>query len=66
MGPGTFPSAGLLSPAAPASSGTHDGTHNYAVFDDKLIEILRKYGMLPAAIGGGAAAAAQPVGLLEQ
>ena len=42
------------------------GTHNYAVFDDKLIEILRKYGMLPAAIGGGAAAAAQPVGLLEQ
>lgn len=41
-------------------------THNYAVFDDKLIEILRKYGMLPAAIGGGAAAAAQPGGLLEQ
>lgn len=48
------------------SRSAGDGSRNYVVFDDKLIEILRKYGMLPAAIGGGAAAAAQPVGLLEQ
>lgn len=47
------------------SRSAGDGSRNYVVFDDKLIEILRKYGMLPAAIGGGAAAA-QPVGLLEQ
>lgn len=32
-----------------------DGTSNYVVFDDKLIEILRKYGLLGMA--GGAAAA---------
>lgn len=45
-----------------------DGSRNYVVFDDRLIDILRKYGLLPVAIGGGAVAAggAQPGGLLEQ
>jgi hypothetical protein len=32
-----------------------DGSRNYVVFDDKLVEILRKYGLL-GAIGGGAMA----------
>lgn len=36
------------------SRGTDAGTYNYVVFDDKLIEILRKYGLLGMA--GGAAA----------
>ena len=30
------------------------GTSNYAVFDDKLIDILRKYGWLPPIAGLGA------------
>ena len=33
-----------------------EGSRNYVVFDDKLIEILRKYGLL-GMIGGGAVAA---------
>lgn len=32
------------------------GTRNYAVWDDKLIEILRKYGLLPPVAAGTAAA----------
>ena len=38
------------------SRGAGQGTSNYVVFDDKLIEILRKYGILPplAAGAGGA------------
>lgn len=32
------------------------GTRNYVVFDDKLIEILRKYGLLPPVAAGTAAA----------
>jgi hypothetical protein len=36
------------------SRGAGDGSRNYVVFDDSLIEILRKYGVLPAAIGTGA------------
>ncbi len=35
-----------------------EGTRNYVVFDDKLIDILKKYG-LAGAIGGGAAATVQ-------
>ena len=31
-------------------------TRNYVVFDDKLIEILRKYGLLPPAVAAGALA----------
>lgn len=34
-----------------------DGYRNYVVFDDALIEILRKYGLLGMIGGGGAAAA---------
>jgi len=36
------------------SRTTGEGSRNYVVFDDNLIEILRKYGLLPVA--GGAAA----------
>lgn len=35
------------------SRGAEGGTRNYVVFDDKLISILRKYGLLPAAMAGG-------------
>lgn len=34
-------------------------SHNYVVFDDKLIEILRKYGLLPPAAVGAAGLANQ-------
>jgi hypothetical protein len=37
------------------SRAAGDGSRNYVVFDDKLVEILRKYGLL-GAIGGGAMA----------
>ena len=37
------------------------GTNNYVVFDDKLIEILRKYGLAGLMAGG---AATQSPGLL--
>lgn len=33
-----------------------EGSRNYVVFDDKLIEILRKYGLLPPVAAGTAAA----------
>lgn len=39
------------------SRGTDGGTHNYVVFDDKLIEILRKYGLAGLMAGGAAAGA---------
>ena len=35
------------------------GTHNYVVFDDKMIEILRKYGLLPPVAAGAANAVTQ-------
>ena len=31
-----------------------EGSRNYVVFDDRIVEILKKYGLLPAAVGGGA------------
>lgn len=34
------------------SRGAEGGTHNYVVFDDKLIEILRKYGIAGLLAGG--------------
>ena len=34
-----------------------EGSRNYVVFDDSIIEILRKYGLLPPAAAGGYAAA---------
>lgn len=34
------------------SRGAEGGTRNYVVFDDKLITILRQYGLLPALLGG--------------
>jgi hypothetical protein len=33
-----------------------EGSRNYVVFDDKLIEILKKYGLVPPAVAAGAAA----------
>ena len=36
------------------SRGAGEGTRNYVVFDDKLIEILRRYGLLPPLAAGGA------------
>lgn len=39
------------------SRAAGDGSRNYVAFDDKLIEILRKYGLLPVAAGGAAVAA---------
>jgi hypothetical protein len=37
------------------SRGAGDGTRNYVVFDDSLIDIIRKYG-LAGLLGGGTAA----------
>jgi hypothetical protein len=37
------------------SRAAGEGTRNYVVFDENLIEILRKYGIVPAALGIGAA-----------
>lgn len=34
------------------SRGTGEGSRNYVVFDDKLIDILRKYGLAGLSIGG--------------
>ena len=43
---------GQLGEVAPSS-------HNYVVFDDRLIEILRKYGLLPPVAAGAAQALSQ-------
>jgi hypothetical protein len=40
---------------APSSRAAGDGTRNYVMFDDKLIDILRRYG-IAGTLGGGAAA----------
>jgi hypothetical protein len=37
------------------SRGVGNGTHNYVVFDDKLIDIARKYGMAGLMLGSGVA-----------
>jgi hypothetical protein len=37
------------------SRAAGDGTRNYVMFDDKLIDILRRYG-IAGTLGGGAAA----------
>ena len=37
-----------------------EGSHNYVMFDDATIELLRKYGLAGLMAGGGAAAMAQP------
>ena len=46
------------------SRAAGDGSRNYVAFDDKMIEILRKYGLLPVA-AGGAAVAANPLSVRE-
>lgn len=40
------------------SRSAGEGTHNYVVFDDKLIDIIKKYGLAGLITGGGAAAGA--------
>lgn len=40
------------------SRAAGDGTRNYVMFDDKLIDILRRYG-LAGMLAGGAASQAQ-------
>lgn len=42
------------------SRGGPGGTRNTVVFDDRLIEIIRKYGLAAALLGGGAAAMGGP------
>ena len=42
------------------SRAAGDGSRNYVVFDDSLIEIIRKYGLLPPAALGAAAAGQDP------
>lgn len=34
------------------SRGAGEGSRNYVVFDDKLVDIARKYGLLPLGVGG--------------
>jgi hypothetical protein len=41
------------------SRGAGHGTSNYVLFDENLIEILRRYGILGPAVGAGGAAAIQ-------
>jgi len=41
------------------SRSAGEGSYNYVVFDDKTIDILKKYGLLGAIMGPGAAAALQ-------
>ena len=43
-----------------ASRGTENVTRNYVVFDDALIDILKKYGIAIPAIAGGGLLATQP------
>lgn len=44
------------------SRSAGEGSRNYVVFDDKIVEILRKYGLLPVAGGAVAGASALPQG----
>ncbi len=39
------------------SRSAGDGTRNYVVFDDSLVEILRKYGLVPGGLAGAGVAA---------
>lgn len=41
------------------SRSAGDGSRNYVVFDDALVQILRKYGLLPPAVAGAVAASGQ-------
>lgn len=43
-----------------ASRGSENATRNYVVFDDALIDILKKYGIAIPAIAGGGLLATQP------
>lgn len=41
------------------SRGAGEGSHNYVVFDDATIDILRKYGIAGLMLGGAGAAGAR-------
>jgi len=34
------------------SRGAGKGSRNYVVFDDKLVDIVKKYGLIPLGMGG--------------
>jgi hypothetical protein len=42
--------------------GVKDATSNYVVFDDSMIEIMRKYGLLAPLVGAGTVAAVSDMG----
>jgi hypothetical protein len=42
------------------SRGAGAGTHNYVIFDDKYVDIIRKYGLIPVAVAGGGYMALTP------
>jgi hypothetical protein len=44
------------------SRGAGEGTHNYVVFDDKLIDIIKKYGLAGLIAGGAATVGGSPAG----
>jgi hypothetical protein len=45
------------------SRGQKEGTRNYVVYDDKLIDILKKYGLATLGLGGAASMAKPTLGL---
>ena len=54
--------AGSRTAAGFADAGLKDATSNYVVFDDSMIEIMRKYGLLAPLVGAGAVAAVSDMG----
>jgi hypothetical protein len=45
------------------SRGAGSGTNNYVLFDDKIIDILRKYGIVPGAAVGSQMVEPEPAGM---
>ncbi len=54
--------AGSRTAAGFADAGITDATRNFVVFDDSLIEIMRKYGLLAPLVGAGTVAAVSDMG----
>src|SRR5262249_27705150 len=49
-----------------ASRAAGEGTRNYVMFDDALIDIMRKYGLVPPIVLGGAAGGQAVRGLFDE
>jgi hypothetical protein len=69
LGGANYPEASdyLLSKGVPGikyldqgSRASGDGSRNYVAFDDKLVDILKRYGLLGGLMGGAGMMAAQP------